>query len=869
MKQLILFLLFAGVVFIPQGFSAEEGASPDETQDSQNSAIVEEQDFDSDTTEPAVKNTETFKVTGSRIRRIDFEGPSPLTVYTKEDLDNSGYLSLSEFLTNTSLSNFGSTLIHSRSTLTLVNGTRLVRDRAENFIPTSAIERVEILKDGSSALYGSDVVGGVINIITKQDFESPEISLKLSPALYPLYKGGSEADASVVFGKKFNKGHFISTLQYQYSGDFKMLDRKEWYDDYFWNDSPFPSFEVGQNIIVDENCPEDLKVKKDAAVVACKHNYIPYAYISPKSHSLSSYNYAEHELFNEVSLYTQWFGFFSKATEEDWPIIDELEIPAGHKMSAGSGSAGTLKYLFNDISYQDESTSTLYLDGLMGARGYLSKTWDFDWNLKWSNTWSKRILSNHPYIKDLKEAIVSGAYDPFNPEVRDSSKVKLYDAIYKNNDTRLFSSLDFSGETGFWDIDMALGAQAYVNRYRNNADPKVIKGEIFGLEAAETKDLPFRTLGAVYAEGVKNFSNLLEVQLAGRIDRYSDFGWTANPMLAAYFKPSSGFLVRSSVGTSFEAPALSSLYKPETKEFIVIWDTVACYNELKENKHFDPIYSSLTGEEFQSQEAKDKLIKEFLVEQSSVVENEDLPETVQTAFKGLTGKLGDQDYCRINYVKGIGKGNKNLKETKALTASLGFHWELNENHSLTADYWYNSLNGFPVPSLSGNKKTMDAELLHGKAYVEERGVQYERDSDRPYNPIKAGTPVSSLINVGGKKLYGVDIKWASDFSNWTFANGNFYFKDEFAYVLKAGVEIFPGMGYVNNLGKGEFGLPKWRNFATFGWKSLKHNLSLYLKSVARVTKHYSEFETLPNGAYCGSFLSIQYGFENRCQAGLV
>lgn len=103
---------------------------------------------------------EEFKVTGSRIRRIDFEGPSPLTVWTKEDLENSGYLSLSELFKNTSLSNFGTNLLRHRSTLVLVNGKRLVHDSGMDFIPTSAIERVEILKDGASALYGSDVIGG-------------------------------------------------------------------------------------------------------------------------------------------------------------------------------------------------------------------------------------------------------------------------------------------------------------------------------------------------------------------------------------------------------------------------------------------------------------------------------------------------------------------------------------------------------------------------------------------------------------------------------------------------------------------------------------------------------------------------------------
>ena len=87
-------------------------------------------------------------------------------------------------------------------------------------------------------------------------------------------------------------------------------------------------------------------------------------------------------------------------------------------------------------------------------------------------------------------------------------------------------------------------------------------------------------------------------------------------------------------------------------------------------------------------------------------------------------------------------------------------------------------------SLDENKKTIDAELIHGKAYVEKHGVQYERDSEKPYNPIKEGSPVSSLINIGERKIIWHRSQLGIRFSNWTFANGNFYFKNDFAYVLK-------------------------------------------------------------------------------------
>ena len=176
------------------------------------------------------------------------------------------------------------------------------------------------------------------------------------------------------------------------------------------------------------------------------------------------------------------------------------------------------------------------------------------------------------------------------------------------------------------------------------------------------------------------------------------------------------------MGTAFEAPNLIHLYTPAKSGDIWIYDAVACYNQLKEGKHFEPIHNSLTGKDFKSQKTKDKLIREFLIEQSSVVENKKLPEAVKAAFKGLTGEIKKADYCNKEHkIVGISKGNKNLKETRALTASLGFHWQVHEDHSLTVDGWFNSLSGVPLSTFEFKENNRSGIKIREKICRETRG----------------------------------------------------------------------------------------------------------------------------------------------------
>ena len=155
------------------------------------SSVAFAQDEDEDSAE-----LDRLEVTGSRIRRTDIEGASPIFVIQREDIERTGLTSVGDLLQdlpvagaalNTQFNNGGNGATYldlrnlgSNRLLILVNGRRWVTSlggRVDlNDIPVSVVKRIEVLKDGASAIYGSDAIAGVVNIITRDDFEGAQVN---------------------------------------------------------------------------------------------------------------------------------------------------------------------------------------------------------------------------------------------------------------------------------------------------------------------------------------------------------------------------------------------------------------------------------------------------------------------------------------------------------------------------------------------------------------------------------------------------------------------------------------------------------------------------------------------------------------------
>ena len=177
------------------------------------------------------QQVEKMEITGSRVKRAEVEGALPVAVITRQDLEASGQATVAEYIRNVPFVSTGAFRPQSgssaqgysgvdlrglgdRRTLVLVDGRRvakspMVGDSVDmNSIPMAAVERIEILTDGASAIYGSEAIGGVINIILRKDFEGIAVNYKPTKVSLPL-SGGDREEGSAILGVKGDKGRMI------------------------------------------------------------------------------------------------------------------------------------------------------------------------------------------------------------------------------------------------------------------------------------------------------------------------------------------------------------------------------------------------------------------------------------------------------------------------------------------------------------------------------------------------------------------------------------------------------------------------------------------------------------------------------------
>ena len=613
-SRLVCYLLVGTFSFL--GVQAEESLTASSEMSATNTmkstvseeAVSEDEGETSDGLK-APKNTKTgedfekISVVGSRIRRLDVSGPSPVHVITREDIEKSGSNSISGILRDSSLASFGINTSYpgnisvrglgSESTLVLLNGKRLpksgsfygIRAPSVNSIPLSAVERVEILSDGASAVYGSEALASVINIVTRKDLNGVAMSTKAS-ATGP--EGGNIFKGSATYGKTFSRGYFNASIEYLESTplftrslnyiDPYLLRRAAFSDNY--STSRIPNTPFKDCSFVDEErgnvCSQD------------------YGHINRRSGSMTSgFSEVAYKISSNLTLKADVVGRWNQDRIYGPAYMrltfDENEtLPLSWKQQLEEYNGSERLNLTHQISHLERiSLEDAYVFGSnIGLEGDLGEDWAWSLNQHLATRRSTNTRKNMILIKESKEAIKNGQYKPFEAgqNTKDTTGM-LHNAVHYSN--YLLNTVDLSADGSLleWDnisLSAALGAQYGYHSYSEGADESVRKGNVAGLRGVNGSGE--RTQWSSYLEFASLYSDWLELQLATRYDHYSDFGSTLNPKLAMRVQATPWLAFRGSTGTGFRAPELADINTGKAAAYLEVKDHVECQKNPDEER---------------------------------------------------------------------------------------------------------------------------------------------------------------------------------------------------------------------------------------------------------------------------------------------
>jgi len=562
------------------------------------------------------------EITGSSIKRLDAETALPVQVIRREDIDKAGVTTAAELLGKVSASAAGLTDgasfsdisgqrgfnganlrgIGVSSTLVLLNGRRLANFASPganagvdlNAIPAAAIARVEVLKDGASAIYGTDAIGGVINFITRADYTGADVSVYGSATQHGG-AGKTMATLSGGTGKLTEQGYNVfAVLDYQDNRPLRSSQR-DWIGSAY---QPDINLDVGSSNTYPANvrrvkangsptgprlnpsapgCNPPATVYAPGSFVgsqACLYDYMQDTEIFPESKRLSLLTRGELELGGGHTLFAEALHNVTRSTYRISPLtITNLNYPlAGqyypHSLIASNKTDLRVSLRLAEAGNRTNEVESTAQRLLLGAKGTLAG-WDYNTALNHSvNTVDDQYIDGYVRTSAFDSAFATGKINPFGASGAEGQSLlqaaKINDAARQSRGTtNVFdakATRDLFAMAG-GNAAIAVGGEYRKEKMRFTPSALLAAGEIRG-DGAASGFAGERSVKAVYAELNLPLLAGLETQLALRHDRYSDFGGTTNPKLGLRWQPAKQAVLRASYGEGFRAPSLSDLYNP-------------------------------------------------------------------------------------------------------------------------------------------------------------------------------------------------------------------------------------------------------------------------------------------------------------------
>ena len=579
---------------------------------------------------------DAFVVTGSLIRGRNV-GPSPVETVTRDQLDQTGRATVADFLAElpqnfggvsspdtllTGSDRQGTTTIAATgvnlrglgasATLVLVNGRRMAGTGSKgdfadvSAIPTAAVERVEVLLDGASALYGSDAVGGVVNIILRRDFDGAETRARIGAAA----GGAQERQFGQTFGKTWASGHALLSYEYyrrdalasaerDFTGnaDLRPLggtDRRQFYshpgnvmrlDPVTSTYVPTWAIPAGQNGI-------GLTPGSFLAGQVNLENQREQSDILPEQERNSLYLSVGQDLTDRIAVTAD--ARYSRR-EFAYALPGSVSLITVNRnnpyfVSPNGATSNQIAYSFTDELGPLRSSGVSESLGISaGLTADLGQTWRMEAYGAFAQETGKRSSTGRLNTRFLQEALGTIADDPstsfsaardgfFNPygdgQANSRAVLDFIGGGYtQSRDHSEVASINAKADGTLFalpggDVKAAAGVQVRRERFETTSEAMTSRAT----PTRQTTGPYERTISAAFVElrvpiiGPENAMpgiERLEASLAGRIEHYDDVGTTRNPKIGVLWSPISDLTLRASYGTSFRAPALSEVYEAQ------------------------------------------------------------------------------------------------------------------------------------------------------------------------------------------------------------------------------------------------------------------------------------------------------------------
>jgi iron complex outermembrane receptor protein len=559
--------------------------------------------------EEGAEEVEKIEVTGSRIKRSDLEGASPVTVITAADMKIEGNLTVADALRNSNLNSFGSFSERSGSsaqsqatidlrgagsqrTLVLIDGKRFPGSPTLgggsanlNAIPMAAVERIEILTDGASSVYGSDAMAGVVNIIMKKNYEG--LTFSVGAGSRDRDEGVNTKDFSIVGGWQTDKGgvtfavdsvtrdgiadrdrEFSAPWQKDFNGDGEIniyTETDGW--SYYGANVKHPDTGIYQPSPL---C-DDLIAKYGNDTFAhmsgddvfgegsdmCAYAYGNVSINKTDMQRNTVYVDADYDLSDDI----EWFGrvMFTQSSTKG-----RYAPPAApwNKMAADSphnphGVEAKGYFRWVDIGTRDGNTDDYNQDFITGLRGdldFLNATWEVYYHYNKAD--NKNIGEFYLSYSGLAYNEANGIDLGSEAGVNNMKATTLTQSSSEFNQYNAGLNFDLFTLPG-GDVAHFVGMEYFDVTYSDIYDAQSEAGLIGG--SAGNSAAGSREVFAVFYEAILPVVDDVEINIAGRYDDYSDFGGNFAPKVAVRWQALDSVVFRASYSEAFRAPGLDEL----------------------------------------------------------------------------------------------------------------------------------------------------------------------------------------------------------------------------------------------------------------------------------------------------------------------